>query len=68
LLIHAQNEAHFDAKELSKKLTAKAFVSSVVLEGRHGFMDRFSDNYLESSAIRAERLASDFIVSIFQWL
>ncbi|KGK88099.1 DeoR faimly transcriptional regulator [Desulfosporosinus sp. HMP52] len=64
LLIWAKEEKFFDVLELSNALKTKPFVSTHILDGKHGFSDPFSKNYNEQSQKTAQDLVSRFLSSL----
>lgn len=61
LLIFAEQEISFNPKDLIKSLKSKPNVDVHILDGKHGFLDSFSENYYLPSADIAEKLTRDFI-------
>lgn len=60
LLLFAAGEKSFDAHRLARQLKS-GMVDAHVLEGKHGFCDRFSGNYCEQASRAAERLIEAFL-------
>jgi dienelactone hydrolase len=60
LLLFAAGEKSFDARRLARQLES-GMVDAHVLEGKHGFCDRFSPNYREHASRAAEKLIDEFL-------
>ncbi|WP_243363364.1 dienelactone hydrolase family protein [Fundidesulfovibrio terrae] len=60
LLLFAEGEKSFDAHRLAEQLKSGA-VDVHVLAGKHGFCDRFSENYFDESSKVAEKLVEEFL-------
>lgn len=61
LLIWPKEENSFNVSELVNALKGKHFVSSHMLNGKHGFSDPFSKNYNQQSQIAAQDLVNKFL-------
>jgi dienelactone hydrolase len=60
LLIFAEEERSFDPYELQIQMEKMGGGEVHILQGKHGFADPYSPNYLELSAREAERLIKAF--------
>lgn len=61
LLIFAEQETSFVPKQIEEKLKMKTGVTVHILQGNHGFLDSFSENYNLLSANIADTLTQDFL-------
>lgn len=62
LLFYGESEKSFEISDVVVQLQEKG-VQSYVFEGRHGFADPFSSNYLEKSSHNAFEKVTDFLLS-----
>lgn len=60
LLIFAENEMHFDARQIKFSHEQQKYVIIKIMKGNHGFCDTFSDNFNPESAKEAKKLADGF--------
>lgn len=61
LLIFAEQETSFEPKDLLKNLKSKPNVNVYILDGKHGFLDSFSENFYLPSADIAKKITKDFL-------
>lgn len=61
LLIFAEQETSFAPKQIMEKLKTKPDLAAYILQGKHGFLDSFSENYHSISANIADTLTQDFL-------
>jgi dienelactone hydrolase len=66
LLIFAKHETAFNPQDILHELKAMPNVTMTVLEGNHGFMDAYSENYNAMSAAKAKQMTDVFLNKIFE--
>jgi hypothetical protein len=62
LLLFAGQEASFSPESILPSLSAIPNVRGEIFNARHGFCDPFSPNYNATAAIKAEKLAQNFLL------
>lgn len=62
LLLFADQEASFSPESILPSLSAIPNVRGEIFNARHGFCDPFSPNYNAPAAIKAEKLAQNFLL------
>ena len=60
-MIFAKEEKSFNVQALVDRLKDTKNVETYVLEGKHGFADPFSKNYLKESEEKSKILVEEFI-------
>jgi dienelactone hydrolase len=64
LLMFAENERFFDARQIKLSHEQNKCVTIEVVKGNHGFCDTFSDNFNPESAKKAQKSVDGFCQSI----
>ena len=62
MLLFADEEASFSPQSILPSLSAIPNVRSEIFNARHGFCDPFSPNYDATAAMKAEKLAQNFLL------
>lgn len=61
VLIYPEKEESFSVKELIEKTAEYVNVRSYILEGNHGFADKYSMKYNKKSAEESEKIVMEFL-------